>query len=164
MTSTLELERGSGTCAACNAGLSLDAAANAFYCSLCAFSHSEVIRPGKNIALAANCFVDYLPHALQRMELDALVDEVRFEQHLDVLADGKEVLQPRLIAYQAVSEGFVYSYPGISKPLHSSPFSPLVGEIKQQVERVLQSELSLGSVVFNSAHLNLYRYEFYVFG
>ena len=60
------------------------------------------------------------------------------------------LLQPRLIAYQASDPSLVYSYEGLTTPLHPAPFTPAVAAIKEKAE-------ALTGETFNSCHLNLYR-------
>lgn len=158
VSSTLELEQSSGNCSTCGSAQALDAAANAFTCTQCSFAGSNPLAAAQNIQLATGCYIDLFQEAFHQVNVDDLIAEVDFTQHNDVLPDGNQVSQPRLIAYQAISEGFVYSYPGISEPLRSSPFSPIVLEIKEQAERLLKDELALKNVTFNSAHINCYRY------
>ena len=97
--------------------------------------------------------LDYLPRRLEpaggAMFLHRLVAEVRWARHDDVLPDGTVVAQPRKNAYQASDATLVYSYEGISAPLVPEPFTPLVAELKAQVEQLCGTS-------FNSAHFNLY--------
>jgi len=82
--------------------------------------------------------------------LELLQEEVAWEQHDDLLADGNIVTQPRLISYQASDPTFTYTYPGITRELEAKPFTPTINLIRQEVER-------LTCETFNSAHMNLYR-------
>lgn len=68
-------------------------------------------------------------------------------QHQDVVIQGNTYKQPRLTAWYG-DPGASYAYSGLS--LDPLPWSPLLADIKAQVEEVIGCR-------FNSALLNLYR-------
>eukprot|EP00298_Acanthocystis_sp_HF-20_P000150 c10187_g1_i1.p1 GENE.c10187_g1_i1~~c10187_g1_i1.p1 ORF type:complete len:363 (+),score=137.50 c10187_g1_i1:40-1089(+) len=107
--------------------------------------------------LGNGSFVVYFPSFFSSEEsiniMEKLNNEVAWEQHLDILADGKVVLQPRLIAYQAQypeDKAYIYQYPNISRPLIPTAFSPTIIEIREKVEKATNTH-------YDSVHLNLYR-------
>lgn len=150
--STAAIEAASSVCTKCGSLPYLDAGVNRLHCAQCECAGA---RPGATgtADLGSGCLIDYLPRALQRSEdvtfLRSLLAEVGWARHDDVLPDGSIVSQPRSIAYQASDATLVYSYEGISAPLIPKPFTPLVAELKRQVERLCGTS-------FNSAHLNWY--------
>lgn len=116
-----------------------------------------------------------------------LDQEVEWEMHMDAIDNDMILEMPRLISYQANDPSFVYSYPGITKPLvPKGHFSETVDMIRKQIEQLMmdadeglaremhaytdmskssKTQRSDGADVgvcasppfFNSAHLNLYR-------
>ncbi len=91
-----------------------------------------------------------VPHFLPNSRADAyfegLVGAVDWEQH-EIRIGGRIVASPRLSAWYGDS-GASYRYSGLS--LEPRPWSPLMRELKAQVEEVSGS-------LFNSVLLNLYR-------
>lgn len=176
-SSTRAIERAGGPCKACGSEKYLDAAdskgVNALRCPQCDFGLGKVVimdQTMENLDLdsvlrtagtkvpdaAANCHVSFLKGTFQ---VDAttlfaqLEKEIDWQCHKDALADETVVEQPRCIAYQATNASFVYTYPGITKPLvPSGQFSAAVDLIRLKVQQLLGNR-----VKFNSAHLNLYR-------
>lgn len=76
----------------------------------------------------------------------SLVNEIDWKQQ-SIFLFGKEVLQPRLIAWQA-EEGIHYTYSG--RTLFAGPFTATVLQIKQKIEARYKHR-------FNSVLLNFYR-------
>ena len=147
---TAQIERSAPACKTCASALYLDAAANQMRCAACETAMARLGMLGTS-DLGQNCFIDYFASRLppDGFTFDALSDEVAWMVADDVLPDGSIVSQPRRIAYQADDPSLVYAYEGISAPLVPQPFSPLVAQLKAQVE-------DLCGLRFNSAHLNLY--------
>ena len=98
---------------------------------------------------ASQCIIGVSAGASAGSFFSRLMEEVVWKQHDDLLADGRVVSQPRRIAYQADDSRLVYAYEGITTPLSPVPFTPIVRDLKAQVE-------SLIGATFNSAHFNLY--------
>jgi alkylated DNA repair dioxygenase AlkB len=151
-SSTATIEACAPACSVCGSAPYLDASMlNCLRCPQC-----ECAAASRGVAgttdLGSGCMTDYLPQRLEPADgafLRHLLAEVGWARHDDVLPDGTVVTQPRKIAYQASDATLVYSYEGISAPLVPEPFTPLVAELKAQVE-------TLCGTSFNSAHLNLY--------
>lgn len=142
--------------AGAHAVVSLDAAAGELKCAQCEGGVASLLQPGLNDLEKGS--IVRLSQAFQEAEamnfLEQLTKEVPWNQHLDMLPKGGLTTQPRLIAYMATDASdprFVYSYPGLVKPLVPTPLTPAVAKIKAHVEKLL------GGVEFNSVHLNLYR-------
>ena len=140
-----------GRCALCGSrSLFLDAAINELRCPSC---DTHLARDGVqgDVALDEDgSHVRFMPAELDPSLLKRLRAEIKWAQHEDLLPDGRVILQPRLIAYQADDPSLVYSYEGLTQPLHPEPFTPHVAAIKAQVEKLTGER-------FNSCHLNLYR-------
>lgn len=140
-----------GRCSACGStSLFLDAAINELRCPRC---DTRLARDGVQGDMAIDedgSHVRFLPTQLDPSLLEGLWAESGWAQHEDLLPDGRVILQPRLIAYQADDPALVYSYEGLTRPLHPAPFTPHVAAIKAQVEELTGER-------FNSCHLNLYR-------
>lgn len=140
-----------GRCALCgSSSLFLDAAINELRCPRC---DTRLARDGVQGDVALDdhgSHVRFMPAELDPSLLEGLRAEIKWAQHEDLLPDGRIVWQPRLIAYQADDPSLVYSYEGLTRPLHPEPFTPHVAAIKAQVEQLTGER-------FNSCHLNLYR-------
>ncbi|KAL1515641.1 hypothetical protein AB1Y20_002259 [Prymnesium parvum] len=149
--STRSLERSAGVCARCASELYLDAAEATMRCSHCETAGALRGDEGTTALDADGSIVDFLPHEFADGEWLALLQhEVQWEQHDDRLRDGRLLSQARLISYQAHEEGHVYSYPGISRALRASRFTPSVDALRHRVEERT-------GLKFNAAHINLYR-------
>lgn len=119
--------------------------------------------------LGRGAFVDYIPDLFLSSIKESpgqvkyfttsnmyrrLIQEIPFKRLEDLLPSGRVVRQPRLIAYQSVDHTnprYIYDYPGLSRPLIPTAFSPTVKMIKTKVEK------ATGISGFNSVHLNWYR-------
>lgn len=77
---------------------------------------------------------------------EQLMDQTRWKQD-DIKVFGKVYPQPRLTALYGEA-GKPYTYSGIS--MQPEPFTPLLGSIKEQVERISREH-------FSTVLLNLYR-------
>eukprot|EP00747_Dinoflagellata_sp_TGD_P011828 gnl/TRDRNA2_/TRDRNA2_121115_c2_seq1.p1 gnl/TRDRNA2_/TRDRNA2_121115_c2~~gnl/TRDRNA2_/TRDRNA2_121115_c2_seq1.p1 ORF type:complete len:195 (+),score=32.60 gnl/TRDRNA2_/TRDRNA2_121115_c2_seq1:2-586(+) len=87
-----------------------------------------------------------------------LLQEVVWEQHDDLLEDGRKVPMPRKIAYQAedpANPRLIYDYENLDTPLRPTAWTPVVHLLKQKAEEALG--LDAEQCGFNSAHLNWYR-------
>lgn len=89
---------------------------------------------------------DFLPDGEARSSMQRIDGEADWRRHA-IRMFGREILSPRLTAYQA-DEGVRYSYSGIT--LEPAEWTPAVAEIRQRVEEVVDRP-------FNSVLINKYR-------
>lgn len=105
-------------------------------------STTRIALPDGDIRLVSH----FLPKSRADAYFEKLVDAVGWEQH-EIRIGGKTLASPRLSAWYG-DPGAHYSYSGLS--LEPRPWSPVMRELKTQVERESGRR-------FNSVLLNLYR-------
>ena len=96
-------------------------------------------------------WLDFAPDFLPTAEADLFLQRLRTEiawKEETILMFGKEVMQPRLVAWYG-NPGKSYTYSG--RTMHPSPWSPTLLDLKSRIEAVSDHS-------FNSVLLNLYRH------
>jgi alkylated DNA repair dioxygenase AlkB len=98
-----------------------------------------------------NGWLDFDPHFLPPAEAEHFFQRLRTEidwKEETILMFGKEVMQPRLVAWYG-DPGTSYTYSG--RTMHPRPWSPPLLDLKTRIEAV-------SGHAFNSVLLNLYRH------